>query len=138
MSYISKIQKIEVNYLAQVVAKTRRDDAELLAQYGEYRCSDADSASLLWALTAHWPRDQFDELDIAVDAPYSRPLLAALSFMKPTVRRIPGSAWRQLTAETKRDVWRWMLGVEGRDSGGMKLDRNRGGWCQIAIVGRRQ
>jgi len=135
---MSFIQKIEIDYLTRLVARTRRDDAALIARYGLYPASDSDSAQLLWALLAQWPHDQFDEVNIAVAAPYSRRLMAALGFMRPTIRRLPGSSWKTLSRESRSDVLRWILTIASCELGGLLLDRNRGGWCTVEIVGRRQ
>jgi len=133
---MSFIQKIEIDYLTRLVAKTRRDDANLIARYGLYPASESDSAALLWALLARWPRDQFDEFNVAIAALHSPELMKALDFMRPTIRRLYGR--RMLSRASERDVLRWILTIAGRDVGGLMLDRNRGGWCTVEIVGRWQ
>jgi hypothetical protein len=124
------------DYLTRLVAKTRRDDAVVLAGYGDCRASEADSARLLWALLARWPAGHFDELNVAVEAPDSPGLLAALGFMGPKVRRCGG--YRMLTRDSERDVLRWVLSVVERDIGGLRLVRDAIGWCSVEIVGSRQ
>lgn len=133
MSFIRNPQR---DYLAAVVANTRRDDTKLIAEHGPYQCSEADSGRLLWALLARWPHDQFDELNVAIDAPHSPQLMAALSFMQPRVRR--RHRMRMLSKENQGDVWRWLITVAGRDINGLRLERNLIGWCEVAIAGRVQ
>lgn len=134
---MSFIRNIEGGYLAAVIAKTRRDDAALIAKYSRYPCGDGDSGQLLWALLAQWPHDQFDELNVAIDAPRSPQLMAALRFMRPKIQRQRGTVW-MLSSETERDVLRWILGVAGREVGRLRLDRTPAGWCTVEVAGRRQ
>jgi hypothetical protein len=137
MSHISKIQRPDSSdYLSRLAAQTRRDDVELVARHGGCRPSDADSTALLAALFQRWPDGHFDETNIAVSAPRSPRLLAALGFLNPRVRRVAHNP--MLSGQTERDLLRWMLTIRGRDIGGLRLDRDPIGWCSVSVVGRAQ
>jgi hypothetical protein len=61
-------------------------------------------------------------------------LLAALAFLG--CREIRGRRrWRRLTSCSTRAVDAWLRWVEGREIAGLRLDRDRIGWCRIAPVG---
>jgi hypothetical protein len=134
MSFISKIQRPADDYLARLVAKTRRDDEALLSSDGPLNPAEDDLALLLAALADTWPGDQFDELNIALRAPAAPLLLAALNFLDPRVGR--DRSGRRLSRRNELDILRWMLGVAGREIAGLRLSRNPGGWATIEIVGR--
>jgi hypothetical protein len=130
MSYIGKIQRSNSdNYLSRLITKTRRDDADLIARHGILSAAAADSARLLSALLQHWPEGHFDEVNVAVSAPRSPALMATLGFIDPKVRRVAG--WPQLSRENQRDFLRWGLGVAGREIGGVRLERDPFGWCDV-------
>ena len=129
MSYI-KIHRPD--YFTRLVAKTKRDDSDLIAQYGPLGASEEDSGALLRALFRRWPTDQdeFDELNIATAAPYDERLRQALAdFLELRYCRRGGG--RALSQKNERDVLRWILGVVGRDIGGLRLRRNAAGWCRV-------
>jgi len=133
MSYIGKIQSPD--YFVQLVAKTKRDDANLITRCGPVVASDEASSVLLLALSQHWPTDEheFDELNIATAAPYDERLRRALAdFLELRYCRRGGG--RALTQKNERDVLRWILGVVGRDIGGLHLRRNAAGWCRVEVV----
>ena len=123
------------DYLTRLVAKTARDDAALLDRFGPIRVSDADSAELLRALLDRWPFGHFDELNVAVDAPYDRRLRRALAPIVGRVRTRKDWGGGRLSDANKRDVLRWLLAVEGRPLDGLVLARDAIGWCDIEPVG---
>ena len=133
MSYINRIAPPRGDYLARLVAKTRRDGAALLARFGPYPADDEDSAALLLALAEAWPADTFDELNIGIEAPYQPRLARALGFLGPLRAHHSGGGLR-LSRNNERDVLRWMLGVAGREVGGLRLERNAIGWCRVKRV----
>jgi hypothetical protein len=135
MSYIKIKRRAELDYFGGLAAKTRRDDAELLARHGGCGASDADSARLLAALLEKWPEGHFDEVNIVVSAPRSPPLMAALDFLNPKVRRVAHSP--MLSQKNERDVLRWLLSVAAREIGGLRLRRSAIGWCDVEVIGDR-
>jgi len=107
-----------------------------MARLGPIVASGDASAVLLAAPHRRWPTDEFDEINIAVAAPYRPEMMAALRFLgQLRIDRRPHGRLR-LSAGNERDVLRWMLGIVGREIGGLRLDRNPGGWCTVTITRR--
>jgi hypothetical protein len=124
---------IENEYFSRLISKTKRDDAVLLTRYGPLDIPAAASAELLTALWAVWPSGHFDETNISTMAPRNPRLLRALRFLPAKTRQYAGG--RALLQKNERDVLRWILTVEGLDIGGLRLERDPFGWCDIAFVG---
>jgi hypothetical protein len=121
-------------YITRLVAKTQRDDRALLLEFGPLYADDDDSAELLRALLARWPLSDFDETNVATAAPYDPRLKRALGFINPRTRHHGGGL--SLSAENQRDVWRWLLTIDGREIGGLRLTRDPIGWCEITPLVR--
>jgi hypothetical protein len=118
-----------VDYISRLIEKTARDD-RALRRLGGLPVDDDDSAALLSVLFARWPHDQFDEVNIAVNAPYEEAMLAAVT---PIIgkSKIVQRCGKSLSPDNERDICRWLLSVAGREIGGYRLERNRIGWCTI-------
>lgn len=128
------MSSLEAEYFRRLIQRTRRDDAALMARFGPVGVGDGASAELLRALAARWPLDRFDEINIAVEAPYNPRMKRALAFLGP-VRVTQGGGGRVLSARNMRDVTRWILTIAGRDIDGLMLVRDPIGWCEIETVG---
>ena len=124
------------NWPTHMAAKTRRDDAALLARFGVLLASDRDSATLLWALAERWPRDKFDEINVGVEAPANRPMKRAVEGVIGAARIRQSGGGPRLSARNERDVVRWMLGTVGRLIAGLVLVRDQIGWCDVIAAGR--
>jgi len=124
---------IEHGYFDRLAAKTRRDDGALLARFGPLDAPPAASAELLAALWATWPAGHFDETNIATMAPSNPHLMRALRFLSAKTRYYAGG--RVLLQRNERDILRWILAVDGRDIGGLRLERDALGWCTVEFVG---
>ncbi len=124
------------NWPAHVAAKTRRDDAALLARHGVLTAADRASAALLWALAAKWPTDKFDEINIGTEAPYNRSMKRAVEGVIGAMRIRQSGGGPRLSAQNERDVLRWMLGIVGRPIDGLVLVRDPIGWCDALPAGR--
>jgi hypothetical protein len=123
---------IEAEYFRQLIAKTRRDDAALLAR-DPLQVDDGDSLDLLRALAGLWPLDHFDEVNIAVTAPFHEPLKRALEPINPRFGQWGG---RALTLRSQRQARRWLLDLVGREIGSLRLTCDPLGWFEF--WGRRQ
>jgi len=131
MSNISKIdQSDELNYRARRATRMRSAQRD----FARATATDEQSAALLAALYAQWPDIHFDETNIAMAAPRSPDLLAALGFLNPKTRKVLNRP--TLTAATERAVVIWFVSVAGREIGGLMLRRDRIGWCDVVKVPR--
>ena len=136
MSHISKTEDDFYYWPAEMAAKTRRDDAALLARFGPLLADDRASAALLWALAAKWPTDKFDEVNIGVEAPFNRPMRRAVEGVIGAVSIRQSGGGPRLSARNERDLWRWFLGIVDRPIDGLVLVRDPIGWCDVVPTGR--
>jgi hypothetical protein len=135
MSYVNKTEDFYY-WPAHMAAKTRREDAQLLAQFGPLLASDQSSAALLWALAAKWPTDKFDEINVGVEAPYNRAMKRAVEGVIGLVRTRQSGGGLRLSARNERDLLRWFLSIIGRPIDGLVLVRDPIGWCDVLPAGR--
>ncbi len=119
---------IEAEYFRRLVEKTRRGDAALLTRVS-LQINDGDSLGLLRTLAWRWPLDRFDEISVAVAAPFCLPLRRALNPIHPRFGRWAGGAALLPTCHWK--LRRWLLGLVGRDVGGLMLARDEIGWFEF-------
>jgi hypothetical protein len=89
----------------------------------------AVDAALLRALLAQYPERKFDEVTIALDAPEQPQLMAALGFLEVKTNKRSN----MLNVRSRRRIALW-LGVAGRCAGGVRLERDRLGWCSVGAV----
>ena len=132
MSDFSNTLATPENYFMALIAQTRRKDAKLISRFGPYRVGAEASAELLQALRERWPADHFDELNIAIEALRDRRLWQALGFLSP-LRKISFGG-RRLCRRNERDITRWLLTVAGQNIGGLRLERDPCGWCDVAVL----
>jgi hypothetical protein len=88
-------------------------------------------AKLLRVLRERYPGEQFDEHNIAVDAPLAPELLQALDFLGVKVNR----RRRALNYPSHELVEQWLARVEGWRVDGLRLVKDRIGWSHIESVG---
>jgi hypothetical protein len=100
------------------------------------RLTDEQAERLLAALADTWPKDRFDEFNVAVEEPYCPVLRLALMPFEPRIRHWAGG--KALTARVKRAVERWLVENTGRQFCAWRLDRDRLGWCDIVRVEERR
>jgi hypothetical protein len=84
-------------------------------------------ARLLRVLREQYRDDQFDEVNISIDAVRNCELLAALGFLEPTVDR----RRRALSRRSAAAIEKWINRVADRVFGGLYLHRDSRGWSYV-------
>jgi hypothetical protein len=115
----------------RLVAATRRQDAQVLRQYGPLVPPGEATAQLLRACKARWPLANFDELNVAIDAIDDQRLFRAVEGVVGPVKVIGRRYQQQIGKDGERAVWRWFLGIAEIEVDGLMLHRDAVGWCRI-------
>jgi hypothetical protein len=87
----------------------------------------AADAAALRALAAEWPGGAaFDLSSIGGRAAASPRLRLGLAFLRPRLV----ASWR-LDRGSRQRIGSWLGEIAGREVGGLRLERDRIGWCRI-------
>ncbi len=89
---------------------------------------------LFAALAVVWPPgDRFDEFNVRITAPRTPALMAALAPLgvKLGYRILRKAALRP---QDERNIAEWLKAHAGHEFGGLRLVRERSGWCEFVSV----